>query len=91
MKKGVEEEKEKIYFAGPHFSEADRDWIRSTVRKIESLAIDQGVKTEIIFPYDLVTQSEIDRLGEKAKLEIFSRCKFSLDYADTLIALLDSP
>ena len=35
------------------------------------------------------TQSEIDRLGEHAKVEIFSRCKSNLDGADLMIALLD--
>ncbi|MGD0401438.1 MAG: nucleoside 2-deoxyribosyltransferase [Syntrophobacteraceae bacterium] len=47
------------------------------------------MKTDIIFPYDLITQSEIDHLGPKAKLEIFSRCKSHLDDADLVIALLD--
>ena len=79
----------KIYFAGPLFSEAERDWIRATIQKIESLAVQRGTKTEIIFPYDLITQDEIDRLGEQAKLEIFSRCKSHLDDADLMIALLD--
>ncbi len=36
-----------------------------------------------------MTQSEIDHLGPKAKLEIFSRCKSHLDDADIVIALLD--
>lgn len=81
----------KIYFAGPLFSEAEREWIRSTIKKIESLAAQIGTKIQIIFPYELITQSEIDQLGEKVKLEIFSRCKSSLDDADTLIALPDSP
>ena len=27
----------KIYLAGPLFSEAERDWIRATINKIESL------------------------------------------------------
>ena len=49
----------KIYFAGPLFSEAERDWIRSTISKIESLAAQRGTKIEIIFPYDLITQKEI--------------------------------
>jgi len=79
----------KIYFAGPLFSEAEREWIRSTIKKIESLAAQRGIKVEIIFPYDLITQSEIDSLGAKAKLEIFSRCKSHLDDADIVIALLD--
>ncbi|MGD0399366.1 MAG: nucleoside 2-deoxyribosyltransferase [Syntrophobacteraceae bacterium] len=79
----------KIYFAGPLFSEAERDWIRSTINKIEALAAQHGTKSEIIFPYDLITQSEIDHLGPKAKLEIFSRCQSHLDDADLVIALLD--
>ncbi len=48
-----------------------------------------GLKLEIIFPCDLTTQEEIDRLGEHAKVEVFSRCKSHLDDADLLIALLD--
>ncbi len=81
----------KIYFAGPLFTEADRDWIRSTIARTESLARDRGAEVEIIFPYDLIDQVEIDRLGDKAKGEIFSRCKSHLDDADMLIALLDGP
>ncbi len=81
----------KIYFAGPLFSVAERDWIRSTIDKIEALAAQHGKKIEIIFPYDLITQEEIDRLGEHAKIEIFSRCKSHLDDADIVIALLDGP
>ena len=79
----------KIYFAGPLFSEAERDWIRATLKKIESFAAQRGTKTEIIFPFDLITQNEIDHLGPKAKHEIFTRCKSHLDDADMLIALLD--
>jgi hypothetical protein len=45
----------KIYFAGPLFSEAERDWIRSTIFKIESLAARHGTKLEIIFPYEWMT------------------------------------
>ena len=86
---GVKEEKVKIYFAGPLFCESERDWIRSTINKIESLAAQRGTKTEIIFPYDLITHEEIELLGAKAKLKIFSRCKSHRDDADMVIALLD--
>ena len=79
----------KIYFAGPLFSEAERDWIRATIQEIEAVAASRGAKLEIIFPYDLITQSEIDSRGAKAKLEIFSRCKSHLDDADLLVAILD--
>ncbi len=63
----------KIYFAWPLFSEAERDWIRATIKEIESLATQHGTKAEIIFPYDLIAQQEIDHPGPKAKHEIFSR------------------
>lgn len=53
----------KIYLAGPLFTEAERDWIRATIQKIESFAAGHGTKIEIIFPYDLITQEEIERLG----------------------------
>jgi nucleoside 2-deoxyribosyltransferase len=33
----------------------------------------------------------MDRLGDRAKEEIFSRCKHHLDNADMVIALLDGP
>jgi nucleoside 2-deoxyribosyltransferase len=79
----------KIYFAGSLFSEADRDWIRATIQHTESVAVRHGGKFEIIFPNDLITQEEIERLGAKAKHEIFSRCKSHLDDADMVIALLD--
>ncbi len=79
----------KIYFEGPLFSEAERDRIRSTINKIESLAAQGGTKTKIIFPYDLITKEEIDCLGEHAKVEIFSRCKSHLDDADIAIAFLE--
>ena len=39
----------------------------------------------------MITQEEIDRLGEHAKVEIFSRCKSHLDDSDMVIALLDGP
>ncbi len=79
----------KIYFAAPLFTEAARNWICSTIRKIEALATDQGIKVEIVFPYDLITQEEIASLGAQTKSEIFSRRKFHLDEADILTALLD--
>lgn len=58
---------------------------------LEHLAASQGKNLNVIWPYDLITQSEIESLGVKPKHEIFSRCKSHLDTADLLIALLDGP
>ena len=79
----------KIYLAGPLFSESERDWIQKTKEEIEDLASSQGKQITVIFPYDLIPQSEIDQLGDQAKHEIFTRCKSHLDDADMVIALLD--
>lgn len=79
----------KIYFAGPLFSEAERDWIRSNIRKIQVLAEEKGFKINIIFPYDLIAVEEMDSLGDQAKQEIFRRCRSHLHDADMMIALLD--
>jgi nucleoside 2-deoxyribosyltransferase len=79
----------KIYLAGPLFTEAERDWIRKIKVQIEELAESHGKPVNVIWPYELITQSEIDQLGNQAKLEIFSRCKSHLDDADMLLALLD--
>ena len=62
---------------------------RATITKIETLARNRRTKTGIIFPYDLITQEEIERLGAHAKTGIFQRCKSHLDDADIVIALLD--
>ena len=79
----------KIYLAGPLFTESERDWIRKVKKEIEKLAESQGKEITLIFPYDLIIQSEINSLGPKAELEIFSRCKSHLDDAGLMIALLD--
>lgn len=79
----------KIYFAGPLFSEAERNWIRSTIRRIEALAVEKGIGIDVLFPYDMITVEEIEDLGDRAKQEIFRRCKSHLHHADMVIALLD--
>jgi nucleoside 2-deoxyribosyltransferase len=81
----------KIYLAGPLFTEAERDWMRKVKKELEDLDESQGRQVNVIWPYEIITQSEIDRLGEKARHEIFSRCKAHLDDADIVIALLDGP
>ena len=81
----------KIYFAGPLFSEADRNWIRGVKKQIEKMAGERGRDLAIIWPYELITQEEIDALGDNAKQEVFHRCKSALEDSDLLIALLDGP
>lgn len=79
----------RIYLAGPLFSEAERNWHQNTKQQLQTLAAQQGSVLEVVWPYELITQEEMDALGEHARPEIFQRCKQSLDGADILIALLD--
>lgn len=79
----------KIYIAGPLFSEAERDWIRKTIKQLENLARERGKEVTVIFPYDLAPQEELDRLGSRARFEVFSRCRFHIEDADVVIAILD--
>ena len=67
-----------IYLAGPIFSEAEQQWLEGLRDRVE-----------VIWPYELISRSEIESLGDSAKQEIFDRCKSNLDQADLLIALLD--
>ena len=81
----------KIYLAGPLFTEAERDWMRKVKKELEESAESRGKQVNVVWPYEIITQSEINRLGVKAKVEIFCRCRVHLDNADIVIALLDGP
>ncbi len=81
----------KIYLAGPLFTEAERSWLAAIKERIETLAREHRREVTVIWPYELMTQSEIDALGPQAKGEIFRRCRESLDETDLVVALLDGP
>lgn len=79
----------RIYLAGPLFSEAERSWHHNTKQHLQTLAAQQGTMLEVVWPYELITPEEMEALGERARPEIFQRCKQSLEGADILVALLD--
>lgn len=79
----------KIYFAGPLFSEAERDWIRAVKRRIEDLAAAAGRDVEVVWPYDLIRTEELTACGDHAQEEVFRRCRVGLEEADIIIAFLD--
>jgi len=79
----------KIYLAGPLFSEAERDWTEKLKGQIQNFAAQASRMVQVIWPYELITQEEIDILGTTAKHEIFSRCKSHLEDSDLVIAVLD--
>ncbi len=81
----------KIYLAGPLFSEAEQEWLRRLRDRIEECGRALGRIVEVIWPYELIDQEEIEKLGEMAKQEVFERCKSNLDRSDVLVALLDGP
>lgn len=79
----------KIYFAGPLFSESERDWIRATITRIKALAAEMNAPIEVIWPYELFAPGELAALGDQAQQEVFKRCRESLRSAGMVIALLD--
>ena len=79
----------KIYLAGPLFSEAEQNWLRRTKRRIVELANQLNKKVDVVWPYELISDEEINSFGAKAKSEISSRCTAHLEISDILVALLD--
>jgi len=77
----------KIYLAGPLFSQAEQDWLRRL--KAQILARAPAAPIEVCWPHDLFTAQEIAGWGDRAKHEIFGRCREHLDRADVVVALLD--
>jgi len=78
-----------IYLAGPLFSKAERNWIREIRHHILAFAKKQPMEIHIVWPYELISQHEIESMGAEAIHEIFSRNKLKLDTANILIAVLD--
>jgi nucleoside 2-deoxyribosyltransferase len=78
-----------IYLAGPLFSKAERNWMREIRHHILEFAKKQPRDVQIVWPYELISQHEIESMGAKAIHEIFSRNKSKLDTANILIAVLD--
>ena len=81
----------RIYLAGPLFSEAERDWMRKLKQKIIDHSRMLGADLEVDWPWEFITEAEIEQLGDRAGRQIFLRCKAKLDIADILIAWLDGP
>ncbi len=54
----------KIYLAGPLFSEAERDWMKKLKGQIEGHVARSGRAVQVVWPYELITQEEINALGE---------------------------
>lgn len=79
----------KIYFAGPLFSEAERNWIRSAIKRIEALAIELDIPVDVLWPFELISNEEIEELGDEARCEVFERCRSHLVDTDVLVAILD--
>ena len=77
----------KIYLAGPLFTKAEQDWLRRL--KAQILARVPAAPVEVCWPHDLFSAQEMADWGDRAKHEIFDRCREHLDVADVVVALLD--
>ena len=70
----------RIYLAGPLFSEAEQDWLLIFKRELQISGYD------VLWPFELFNQDEIDRLTAK---DIMEGCRKALDDCDLVVALLD--
>ena len=77
----------RIYLAGPLFTQAEQDWLRRL--KAQILARAPAAPVEVCWPHDLFSAQEIANWADRAKHEIFDRCREHLDRADAVVALLD--
>jgi len=78
-----------IYLAGPLFTQAEQQWLKTLQQSLQSFGDRAGRPLEVVWPYELFTQQELAAWGGRAKHEIFNLCKQHLDRADMVIALLD--
>ena len=77
----------RIYLAGPLFTQAEQEWLRRLKAQILTRAA--AAPVEVCWPHDLFSAQEIAGWGDRAKHEIFNRCREQLDRADAVVALLD--
>jgi nucleoside 2-deoxyribosyltransferase len=77
----------RIYLAGPLFTQAEQEWLRRLKAQILTRAA--AAPVEVCWPHDLFSAQEIADWGDRAKHEIFARCRDQLDRADAVVALLD--
>lgn len=73
----------KIYLAGPLFSEAEQDWLRSLKGRLQDLGYD------VVWPYELFNQAEVASWGDAASRRIMEGCRGALMACDLVVALLD--
>ncbi len=79
----------KIYLAGPLFTHPEQQWLQALQNTIQQAADEHRSDVTVVWPYTLVSEQEIEALGDRAKYEIFTRCRRSLDESDIVVALLD--
>lgn len=73
----------KIYQAGPLFTEAEQNWHRQLKARLEASG------HQVIWPFELFTQEEIESLGKDAPARIMETDLRSLETCDLVVALLD--
>jgi nucleoside 2-deoxyribosyltransferase len=72
-----------IYLAGPLFTAAEQDWLRS----LKATLVEHG--HEVCWPFELFRSGQIAEWGPIAPRRIMERCREALDRCDVVIAWLD--
>ena len=72
-----------IYLAGPLFTAADQNWLRS----LKATLIEQGY--EVCWPFELFKDGQIATWGPMAPRRIMERCRDAMDASTLVVAWLD--
>lgn len=75
----------RIYQAGPLFTEAEQQWHRTLKACLQAAGYD------VVWPFELIAQQEVDNHGKEAARYIMETDKTALDGCDVMVALLDGP
>jgi nucleoside 2-deoxyribosyltransferase len=78
---------DRIYLAGPIFSEAGQAWHRAAKARIE----DELPLLRVVWPYELLDQSEILACRGCASRRVMEVCRCALEGCELVVALLDGP
>jgi nucleoside 2-deoxyribosyltransferase len=74
-----------IYLAGALFSEAEQSWLRDLKEKLLNL----NTSYHVVWPFELISEDEIKKLGATANTHIFEVCRTHLETTQILVAILD--
>ena len=80
---------QRLYLAGPNFTEADQAWLRRLKQEIEAIDVDGRQPFEVLWPFETIAaRIEADPAADVVAV-VLEVCTEQLAQADLLVAVLD--